>query len=172
MGSKRGSGRCFSSAWRRLDTAWPCFTAPPGMTRAPQYGGQARGGLGRWGDGVPGLCGCWMCGVCWKGYGGSLPPLNAGLLCCSGPLRQRRRHRQQELAGPAGGLFNLQPGEVVKVTFLLLLALQLQKLGEKGLNRPKSVVLLCCSMCWRCAPWCTGCPGTLGWWRCTWPSIW
>ena len=41
-----------------------------------------------------------------------------------------------------GGLFNLQPGEVVKVTFLLLLALQLQKQGEKGLNRPKSVVLL------------------------------
>ena len=28
------------------------------------------------------------------------------------------------------------------MTFLLLLALQLQKLGEKGLNRPKSVALL------------------------------
>lgn len=41
-----------------------------------------------------------------------------------------------------GGIFNLQPGEVVKVVFLFLLALQLKKLGEKGLNRPKAILLL------------------------------
>ena len=41
-----------------------------------------------------------------------------------------------------GGIFNLQPGEFVKVGFLLLLALQLTRLEKWGLNRPKAVLLL------------------------------
>lgn len=42
-----------------------------------------------------------------------------------------------------GGHFNLQPAEFGKLLFLLLLALQLTRLGEEGgLNRPRSVLAL------------------------------
>ena len=71
-----------------------------------------------------------------------LPPLNAGLLLLLVPFGNDDGTGNKSWLALPGGLFNLQPGEVVKVTFLLLLALQLQKLGEKGINRPKSVVLL------------------------------
>lgn len=50
-----------------------------------------------------------------------------------------------------GGLFNLQPGEVVKVAFLLLLALQLARLGEKGLDRPRAVLALLAHVLGLCA---------------------
>ena len=71
-----------------------------------------------------------------------LPPLNAGLLLLLVPFGNDDGTGNKSWLALPGGLFNLQPGEVVKVTFLLLLALQLQKQGEKGLNRPKSVALL------------------------------
>ena len=99
-----------------------------------------------------------------------LPPLNAGLLLLLVPFGNDDGTGNRSWLALPGGLFNLQPGEVVKVTFLLLLALQLQKQGEKGLNGPSR--WFCCSpQLRRCAPWCTGCPGTLDR-RCTWPSIW
>lgn len=41
-----------------------------------------------------------------------------------------------------GGWFNFQPAEFVKLGFLLLLALQLDTLRKKGLNRPASLLLL------------------------------
>jgi len=41
-----------------------------------------------------------------------------------------------------GGVFNLQPAELVKVGFLFLLALQLEHRRQSGLNRPTSVLLL------------------------------
>ena len=71
-----------------------------------------------------------------------LPPLNAGLLLLLVPFGNDDGTGNKSWLALPGGLFNLQPGEVVKVTFLLLLALQLQKQGEKGLNRPKSAALL------------------------------
>ena len=41
-----------------------------------------------------------------------------------------------------GGVFHLQPAELVKVGFLLLLALQLERRRERGLDHPVSVLLL------------------------------
>ena len=41
-----------------------------------------------------------------------------------------------------GGVFNLQPAELAKVGFLLLLALQLEHSRRRGLDRPRSVLLL------------------------------
>ena len=41
-----------------------------------------------------------------------------------------------------GGVFNLQPAELAKVGFLLLLALQMDRQRQRGLDRPGSVLLL------------------------------
>ena len=54
-----------------------------------------------------------------------LPPLNAGLLLLLVPFGNDDGTGNKSWLALPGGLFNLQPGEVVKVTFLLLLALQL-----------------------------------------------
>ena len=72
----------------------------------------------------------------------ALAPAERRAACCSWSPSATTTAPATRAGWPCRGLFNLQPGEVVKVTFLLLLALRLQKLGEKGLNRPKSVVLL------------------------------
>ena len=69
---------------------------------APQYGGQAGGGLGRWGDGVPGAAGAGCAASAGKAVVAAAPAERRAA-AAPGPLRQRRRHRQQELAGPAGG---------------------------------------------------------------------
>ena len=41
-----------------------------------------------------------------------------------------------------GGSFNFQPAEIVKVSFVLLLALHLRYLSRRGLNRPWSILQL------------------------------
>ena len=41
-----------------------------------------------------------------------------------------------------GGLFNLQPAEIGKLLFILLLALQAERAKNAGLNRPRAVLLL------------------------------
>lgn len=71
-----------------------------------------------------------------------LPPCAVGLLLLLVPFGNDDGTGNRSWLALPGGLFNLQPGEVVKVIFLLLLALQLRKLGERGVNRPGSVALL------------------------------
>lgn len=71
-----------------------------------------------------------------------LPVVNVGLLLLLVPLGNDDGTGNKSWISLPGGGFNLQPAEVVKISFLLLLALQLRKLGEKGLNRPKAVFLL------------------------------
>lgn len=69
-----------------------------------------------------------------------LPVVNVGLLLLLIPLGNDDGTGNKSWISLPGGLFNLQPAEVVKVTFVLLLALQLRKLGERGLDRPKAVL--------------------------------
>ena len=71
-----------------------------------------------------------------------LPFLNVGLLLLLIPLGNDDGTGNKNWIALPGGLFNIQPAEVVKLSFLLLLAWQLARLGEKGLNRPKAILLL------------------------------
>lgn len=71
-----------------------------------------------------------------------LPILNLGLLLLLIPLGNDDGTGNKSWISLPGGVFNLQPAEVVKVTFLLLLALQLGRLREGGLDRPKAVFQL------------------------------
>lgn len=71
-----------------------------------------------------------------------LPLVNAGLLLLLIPLGNDDGTGNKSWLALPGGLFNLQPAEVVKLTFLLLLAFQISRLREKGLDRPKAVFLL------------------------------
>lgn len=72
----------------------------------------------------------------------ALAVVNVGLLLLLVPFGNEDGTGNKSWLALPGGIFNLQPGEVVKVGFLCLLALQLTRLGEKGLNRPKAVLLL------------------------------
>lgn len=71
-----------------------------------------------------------------------LPVLNVVLLLLLIPLGNDDGTGNKSWIALPGGLFNFQPAEVVKLTFLLLLAYQLTKLAEKGLNRPKAILSL------------------------------
>ena len=71
-----------------------------------------------------------------------LPFLNVGLLLLLIPLGNDDGTGNKNWIALPGGLFNIQPAEVVMLSFLLLLAWQLARLGEKGLNRPKAILLL------------------------------
>ncbi len=71
-----------------------------------------------------------------------LPVLNVVLLLLLIPLGNDDGTGNKSWISLPGGLFNFQPAEVVKLTFLLLLAFQLTKLAEKGRNRPKAVLSL------------------------------
>lgn len=71
-----------------------------------------------------------------------LPLVNTGLLLLLVPLGNDDGTGNKSWLALPGGFFNLQPAEVVKLTFLLLLAFQISKLREKGLDRPKTVFLL------------------------------
>lgn len=67
---------------------------------------------------------------------------NIGLLLLLVPLGQEDGTGNKSWIALPGGLFHLQPAEVVKLSFLLLLALQLTVLERKGLNRPIAVLAL------------------------------
>ena len=71
-----------------------------------------------------------------------LPILNVGLLLLLVPLGNDDGTGNKSWIALPGGWFNIQPAEVVKLSFLLLLALQLNRQKEKGLNRPQSILLL------------------------------
>lgn len=71
-----------------------------------------------------------------------LPGLNAGLLLLLIPLGNDNGTGNKSWISLPGGIFNFQPGEIVKLSFLLLLALQLKRQKEKGLDRPRSILLL------------------------------
>lgn len=71
-----------------------------------------------------------------------LPAVNIGLLLLLIPFgNDDGTGNKSWLALPGTGL-NLQPGEVVKITFILLLAVQISRLSRNGINRPKAVFLL------------------------------
>ena len=67
---------------------------------------------------------------------------NVGLLLLLIPFGNDDGTGNKSWLALPGGVFNLQPGEVAKVGFLLLLAFQLTHLEQRGLNRPKSIFLL------------------------------
>ena len=71
-----------------------------------------------------------------------LPILNVVLLLLLVPLGNDDGTGNKSWISLPGGVFNLQPAEVVKLSFLLLLAVQLDKLAEKGLDRPKAILAL------------------------------
>ncbi len=70
-----------------------------------------------------------------------LPVVNVGLLLLLVPLGNDDGTGNKSWVALPGG-FNFQPAEVVKLCFLLLLALQLSHLRERGLNRPVAILLL------------------------------
>ena len=67
---------------------------------------------------------------------------NAGLLLLLLPLGNDNGTGNRSWIALPGGIFNLQPAELVKLGFLLLLALQLDRRRRFGINRPASVLLL------------------------------
>lgn len=71
-----------------------------------------------------------------------LPVLNVVLLLLLIPLGNDDGTGNKSWISLPGGLFNFQPAEIVKLSFLLLLAFQLTKLAERGRNRPKAVLSL------------------------------
>lgn len=71
-----------------------------------------------------------------------LPVLNVLLLLLLVPFGNDDGTGNRSWLALPGGIFNLQPAEVVKLTFLLLLGLQLHRLRERGLDRPKSILFL------------------------------
>ncbi len=71
-----------------------------------------------------------------------LPPVSVGLLLLLVPLGNDDGTGNKSWIALPGGQFNLQPAEVVKLLFILLLALQLIALEKKGLDRPVAVLLL------------------------------
>lgn len=83
-----------------------------------------------------------------------LPPFSAGLLLLLIPLGNDDGTGNRSWLALPGGLFNLQPGEVVKVAFVLLLAYQLKTLEGRGLDRPGAFlaltahVLALCGLLW------------------------
>ena len=114
MGSKRGSGRCFSSAWRRLDTAWTLiYSATRYDPELHSMVAKQGGGLGRWGDGVPGAAGAGCAASSGKAVVAAAP-LNAGLLLLLVPFGNDDGTGNKSWLALPGGLFNLQPGEVVR----------------------------------------------------------
>lgn len=71
-----------------------------------------------------------------------LPGAEAGLLLLLIPFGNDDGTGNKSWIALPGGFFNLQPAEVVKVLFILLLAVQLRALEKKGLDRPVAVLLL------------------------------
>ena len=71
-----------------------------------------------------------------------LPLVSVGLLLLLVPLGNDDGTGNKSWIALPGGFFNLQPAEVVKILFILLLALQLIALEKKGLDRPVAVLLL------------------------------
>lgn len=80
----------------------------------------------------------WLVERCWW----LLAAGNVGLLLLLIPFGNDDGTGNKSWLSLPGGVFNLQPGEVVKVGFLLLLALQLTRLEKGSLNRTKAVFLL------------------------------
>ena len=70
-----------------------------------------------------------------------LPLVSVGLLLLLVPLGNDDGTGNKSWIALPGGFFNLQPAEVVKILFILLLALQLIALEKKGLDRPVAVLL-------------------------------
>lgn len=67
---------------------------------------------------------------------------NVGLLLLLIPLGNDDGTGNKSWLALPGGVFNLQPAELGKVFFLLLLAFQLRELARRGLDRPGAIVLL------------------------------
>lgn len=67
---------------------------------------------------------------------------NVGLLLLLIPLGNDDGTGNKSWLALPGGIFNVQPAELGKILFILLLALQLQRLARLGINRPKAVLLL------------------------------
>ena len=67
---------------------------------------------------------------------------NVGLLLLLIPLGNDDGTGNRSWIALPGGVFNFQPAELVKLGFLLLLALQLDRRRKRGINRPCSVFLL------------------------------
>lgn len=70
-----------------------------------------------------------------------LPGVNAVLLLLLIPLGNDDGTGNKSWIALPGG-FNFQPGELVKLSFLLLLAYQLDRLRPRGLNRPGAILAL------------------------------
>lgn len=70
-----------------------------------------------------------------------LPVGSVGLLLLLIPLGNDDGTGNKSWIALPGG-FNVQPAEIVKVCFILLLALQLRALARKGLGCPKAILLL------------------------------
>ena len=103
MGSKRGSGRVFpllGGGWIRPGLDIQRHPVRPGAPHSmvAKQGVALAGG----GDGVPGAAGAGCAASAGKAVVAAAPAERRAA-AAPGPLRQRRRHRQQELAGPAGG---------------------------------------------------------------------
>ena len=71
-----------------------------------------------------------------------LPVGSVGLLLLLVPLGNDDGTGNKSWIALPGGIFNLQPAEVVKIAFILLLAFQLKTLEKRGLNRPKAILAL------------------------------
>lgn len=67
---------------------------------------------------------------------------NIGLLLLLIPLGNDDGTGNRSWIALPGGVFNLQPAELVKLGFLLLLTLQMDRRRRYGINRPVSVLLL------------------------------
>ena len=67
---------------------------------------------------------------------------NIGLLLLLIPLGNDDGTGNRSWIALPGGVFNVQPAELVKLGFLLLLALQLDRRRRYGIDRPVSVLLL------------------------------
>lgn len=67
---------------------------------------------------------------------------NVGLLLLLIPFGNDDGTGNKSWLALPGGIFNVQPAELGKVLFLLLLAFQLQRLARRGLDRPKVILLL------------------------------
>ena len=142
MGSKRGEWTlfflCLAAAGYGLALIYSATRYDP---EAPQYGGQARGGLGRRSGGVPGAADA----GCAAPFGKAVvaaAPAERRPAAAPGPLRQRRRHRQQELAGPAGGAVQPPTWGGGEGDLPAPAGPAAAETGGEGLDRPKSAALL------------------------------
>ena len=83
-----------------------------------------------------------------------LPFFNFGLLLLLVPFGNDNGTGNKSWLSIPGTPFNLQPAEIIKLTFVLLLALQFSRLRDRGVSRPFSILqtaghtLLFCGFIW------------------------